>query len=278
MPRIDAMRTRRREKTRKISAFTLVELLVAMAMSGIVGIALYSAFINQSRTYSVQEDVVDMQQNLRAGFDLMEREIRMAGFDPTNNAEAGIVSADAEKIVFTLDLTGTGGTPDGTTDDPNEYLTYSLYTSAGETRLGRKSTSNPLEYNKPVVENITALRFAYAYDKDDDGFLETDGGRTIWAIDVGGTWHDLDVNDDGLISEADDLSGDGTIPGADTGDPFNAGDIRAVRVWLLGQSAHPDRRFREDRSYVLGNIVITPDNAYRHRLFTSVIQCRNLGL
>lgn len=272
---MDPKRTRKNGNT---SAFTLVELLVAMALSGIVGLALYSAFINQSRIYSVQEDVVDMQQNLRAGFDLMEREIRMAGFDPTGSAEAGIVSADVEKIVFTLDLTGTGDVPDGTTDDPNEYLTYSLYTSAGEARLGRKSTSNPMEYNKPVVENITALRFAYAYDKDNDGFLETDGGQTIWAVDVGGTWHDLDVNDDGLISEADDLNGDGSIPGEDTGDPFNADDIRAVRVWLLGQSAHPDRRFRDDRSYVLGNKVVTPDNGYRHRLFTSVIQCRNMGL
>lgn len=272
------MDLRRRRQNGDASAFTLVELLVAMALSGIVGLALYSAFINQSRTYSVQEDVVDMQQNLRAGFDVMEREIRMAGFDPTGTAGAGIVSAEAEKIVFTLDLTGSGDVPDGTTDDPNEHLTYSLYTSSGETRLGRKSTSDPSEYNKPVVENVTALRFAYAYDKNDDGFLETDGGRTIWAIDVGGKWHDLDVNDDGLISEADDLNGDGTIAGVDTGDTFNADDIRAVRIWLLGQSAHPDRRFHDDRSYVLGNKVITPDNAYRHRLFTSVIQCRNMGL
>jgi prepilin-type N-terminal cleavage/methylation domain-containing protein len=59
---------------------TLIELLVAMAISAILIAALYRTFIGQHRTYTVQEQVVDMQQNVRVAINRMMKEIRMAGF------------------------------------------------------------------------------------------------------------------------------------------------------------------------------------------------------
>jgi prepilin-type N-terminal cleavage/methylation domain-containing protein len=59
---------------------TLIELLVAMVISAVLIAAIYRTFIVQYRTYTVQEQVVDMQQNARVAINRMMREIRMAGF------------------------------------------------------------------------------------------------------------------------------------------------------------------------------------------------------
>ena len=67
-------------KFRKSKGLTLIELLLALAISGILMAAIYRTFIGQHKTYSVQEQVVDMQQNARGAISRMMREIRMAGF------------------------------------------------------------------------------------------------------------------------------------------------------------------------------------------------------
>jgi prepilin-type N-terminal cleavage/methylation domain-containing protein len=59
---------------------TLIELLIALVISSILIAALYRTFIGQQKTYMVQDQVVDMQQNVRVAINKMMREIRMAGF------------------------------------------------------------------------------------------------------------------------------------------------------------------------------------------------------
>jgi len=67
-------------RLRGCKGLTLIELLVAMAISAVLIAAMYRTFIGQHRTYTVQEQVVDMQQNARVAINRMMREIRMAGF------------------------------------------------------------------------------------------------------------------------------------------------------------------------------------------------------
>ena len=67
-------------RLRGCKGLTLIELLVAMAISSILIAAIYRTFIGQHKTYTVQEQVVDMQQNVRVAINRMMREIRMAGF------------------------------------------------------------------------------------------------------------------------------------------------------------------------------------------------------
>jgi len=59
---------------------TLIELLIALVISSLLITAIYRTFVGQQKTYAVQEQVVDMQQNARAAINKMMREIRMAGF------------------------------------------------------------------------------------------------------------------------------------------------------------------------------------------------------
>jgi type IV pilus assembly protein PilW len=135
--------------------FTLIEVLIGLAIIGIVSATILSSFQSQQRSYIVQENVAAMQQNLRAGMDMMVREIRMAGYDPTGKDVAGIESAGSNVIIFSKDKNG-----DEDTDDSNEYITYSLFTSNGIQQMGRKSVITAT-VNEPMADNIEALEFFY---------------------------------------------------------------------------------------------------------------------
>jgi prepilin-type N-terminal cleavage/methylation domain-containing protein len=63
---------------------TLIELLIVLVISSILIAGIYRTFIQQQHTYTVQEQVVDMQQSLRIAINQMVREIRMAGFGRTD--------------------------------------------------------------------------------------------------------------------------------------------------------------------------------------------------
>ncbi|MDI6776857.1 MAG: prepilin-type N-terminal cleavage/methylation domain-containing protein [Syntrophales bacterium] len=141
--------------------FSLVELLIAMAVGLVVLGAMYSVFTIQNKTFGNQEEVVEMQQNARAAMDMMTREIRMAGYNPSGLADSKIVSAASNSINFTLDITDDAGTgpPDGDTGDSNENITYSLYTADGIQKLGRKSKAGAT--NQPVAEHVQSLEFQY---------------------------------------------------------------------------------------------------------------------
>ena len=61
------------------AGFTLIELLISMAVSLVVLFATLQLFENSQRSYVAQEDVAEMQQNVRIAKLYMERDIRMAG-------------------------------------------------------------------------------------------------------------------------------------------------------------------------------------------------------
>jgi type IV pilus assembly protein PilW len=132
--------------------FTLVEILVAMVVSGLVLSSIYSTYLSQQRSYILQEEIAQVQQNLRAAMYLITRELRMAGFNPSGSASAGIVAKSDTSLQFTKDDNG-----DGDVADSSEDLTYLLYTSGGIQKLGRENPTIP----QPVAENIQELWFVY---------------------------------------------------------------------------------------------------------------------
>lgn len=69
-----------RRPTRPQSGYTLIELLVVTAVLGLVVTYVMQTLGDQRRTYVVVEQVTETQQNLRLLADLMEREIRLAGY------------------------------------------------------------------------------------------------------------------------------------------------------------------------------------------------------
>ena len=146
---------------RNQKGFTLIEFLVAMAVAGIVMAGIYSAYYSQQKSFVVQDEMAEMQQNLRAAMFFMAREIRMAGCNPTGGADAKIVQKDDGTIHFTMDLRGKDpdDPADGDTSDPNENITYTLADLDGNgiTEIVRDAGAG----QQIVAENIDILDFRY---------------------------------------------------------------------------------------------------------------------
>jgi len=56
--------------------FTLVELLIAMVLLGLVSTALYKVLLNNQRTFAAQTQRIDLQQNIRAAATILPAEFR----------------------------------------------------------------------------------------------------------------------------------------------------------------------------------------------------------
>jgi len=236
------------------NGFTLIELLVVIAISGVLLTAIYSAFQWQHKNYHVQEQVAEMQQNLRAAMDIMSMEIRMAGYDPTGSGNFGITNAAFNFIKFTSDMNDNGNV------DSNETISYSLYDFDSDSNLdlARDDGSG----RQLLAENIEYFGLAYAYDKDLDGNLEINSSNdVIWAIDTNNDGNlDYSIFDNSPIS------------------PVALDRIRAVRIWILAKADKEDPDFQNTNTYVIGNQVITPNDKFRRRLLTGIVHCRNMGL
>ena len=74
----------------KNQGFTLVELLVAMAIATVVLTAIFFTFKSQQDSYVVQNQVAMTQQNVRGAMQLISRDIQMAGY--YTNFESSIIT------------------------------------------------------------------------------------------------------------------------------------------------------------------------------------------
>lgn len=151
--------------------FTLVELLVSMAVFGIIVGLIVNQYSSQQDSQLTQNQVVEMQQNIRNALIIMTRDIQMAGFDPEISRTLGIVNAgdgsNGNPLTFTYSVADDGkdNDGDGTTDESGEFQTiqYSLYdfptlAPDGDMDIGRAVGAGG---NQAIAENIQALLFTY---------------------------------------------------------------------------------------------------------------------
>jgi prepilin-type N-terminal cleavage/methylation domain-containing protein len=59
---------------------SLVEILVALFITGILTAAMFRVYINQHQAWMLQDSIIDVQQNARAAIDELGRQLRMSGY------------------------------------------------------------------------------------------------------------------------------------------------------------------------------------------------------
>ncbi|MCK4403608.1 MAG: prepilin-type N-terminal cleavage/methylation domain-containing protein [candidate division Zixibacteria bacterium] len=83
--------------------FTLMELLIALVITGIVVSAGFSLYLTQHEGWIIQEQITNMQQNVRAAMHELETRIRMAGYGLPGGIQpiyAANTNPDTITIVF----------------------------------------------------------------------------------------------------------------------------------------------------------------------------------
>jgi prepilin-type N-terminal cleavage/methylation domain-containing protein len=257
---------------------SLIELLVALVVSSIFIAALYRTFIGQQKTYTVQEQVVDMQQNARVAITRMMKDIRMAGFGnvssvlPVNsfsqvftmNASNNITVVGGFKQVYSsagnpLTVTSTNGnqiTLSAATDEfdgvANGYLcigglnSYTVTQPTGTTNtltLDRTPTANPVGSFIFKVQAVT-------YNLGGDSVLSRDEN-------TGGGAQPLADSIQGIAFAYLDANGNPTAV---------ANDVRMVKVTVTAKTGMADPDYKG------------APGGYRTRVIASNINMRNIGL
>ena len=254
---------------RNQQGLSLVEIMIALVMASIIMVAIYTSFDTQSKTFSVQEQVAEMQQNARMAAYLMARDIRMAGYDPDERfVSLGVDDFDV--------ATATAVTFNTWDDSTNSVDTIAYTYDAADLTIDKNGTA--------IAEGIDALGFAYCFDSGTDGVdtYTTAGGDTkvIWAVrnSLSGLWFNLDVNNDGQIDENDAVGG--VITGISTGVTADADreDIRGVKFWILARTEGVARGFTNPETYTIGTQVISPADNVPRRVISMAVQGRNLNL
>lgn len=182
-----AMLTIPKHRPRGQKGFTLVDILVGLAIASVLLTAVVSLFTSMGRSYTIQNVAADVQQVTRAGVEVMIQEIRMAGFNPSGSTPTGIVdnfdsangfheqhngniaSTDAQNFAFTLDADLDGridhcidavpaDCPAADDNIENELIAYRFNNGALE-----KYRSASARWENLTEENVSDLNFTY-YD------------------------------------------------------------------------------------------------------------------
>lgn len=104
--------------TRRQGGFTVVDILVGLAIASVLMVAMVSLFTTLGRSYTTQSVAAGVQHVTRAGIDEMVMHIRMAGFNPLRIADVGIQDDYTDKkIRFTADIDVSGVIGDADDED-----------------------------------------------------------------------------------------------------------------------------------------------------------------
>jgi prepilin-type N-terminal cleavage/methylation domain-containing protein len=106
------------------SGFTLIEILVALAITSILVTAIYRFFIGQHHAYTIQDQVIEMEQNARVAMDMIRRDLRMAGYhamgdDLINNLSDFVPSSFIPTYPVTVNLDANPKISEGSGTDPD---------------------------------------------------------------------------------------------------------------------------------------------------------------
>jgi type IV pilus assembly protein PilW len=192
---------------------TLIELLIALVIAAITLAGIYRVFISQTKTYAIQDQVVEVQQSVRGAMDIILRDLRMTGFDDDNPASvaAGItiptptvipVKDPSDDITVNYEYFDRNVLPSG----QYQRHTVRYWRDAGTSRLMRQRDINGVAGQPEILlENVSALVFTYGIDANSDKVMD-------------------DQNGDGIINAAD------YVAAASVG----TATVVAVRVTLTG--------------------------------------------
>ena len=243
------------------SGFTLLELLISMTIGLVVLGSVFSSFTTQKKSYELQEQITVMEQNIRVPLDFITRELRNAGYNPTEDLTTG---------------TSVGlvpGTDSGVTTTININSIRMLSNLDG---AGADDIIGTVDDNSDTTGTNETVRYSFTgEDSDGDGVLDggedTDGDGILDAGDIQRNGQPLVQNITALTFTYYDSDGN-TIATPITG--TSLANIRVVQVSITARTE------REDLTFMSGSDIDgDPNNGTcRTRTITAKVRTRNIGL
>lgn len=245
---------------RKQSGFTLIEVLISLAITGIMMSAVYAVYIANVRAVKVEENKVEMQQNQRVALDFMTSELRMAACDKTESGLPSIVDARSNFIYFTIDRNS-----DGDISDPGEHIAFCIYNSPAD-------GGRVLGYSTGSTSAVGAVTPAQATPGPSAALAEAHGHASHKPF--------APLEELEFFYTLDD--------GSTTLNPLTTqlANLRSVQVTILARVETSDKNFASNETFTTpggqqwGPYLDTngkPDGI-RRRMMTETVRFRNMGL
>ena len=153
---------------------TLIELLIALVICGMVAAGIYQVFIAQSKAYTVQEQVTEVQQSVRSAMEVMLRDLRMAGFDNDSLLSTVTIPSPVANLGDN-DITVNYEYYDKTLAQYQKH-TVRYWRDGGSSSLIRQLTVNDVAGpQETLLENVEKLEFDY-------GIANEDGALDKWVL------------------------------------------------------------------------------------------------
>ena len=176
---------------------TLIELMIALVISAALVAAIYRTFLTQERTYEVQDDVMDMQQNVRVALNEMTREIRMAGF---GNIQS----------ILPVTINGTTYNNVINPDTPTPGALTILGGLGGSATLTNIIPGTPPNPSVITVDSLSSSSGKLLFDTGNRKFISI-GGSECFAI-TGMAGNTLTLNGNVNAAFKTDVNGNLTVP------------------------------------------------------------------
>jgi len=137
------------------AGFTVVELLVATGVVGLLGLAALRFYRSEAHTLAVHSATLEATDKVRAAISFVSRELRLAGYDPglaalTATGYKGIRYAGLQGIWIEFDRNGNGVIDANAADPSAESVIYSYDATNRQILRTVAGVSQPLAKNVPL--------------------------------------------------------------------------------------------------------------------------------
>ena len=185
-----------------MKGLTLIELLIGMIICSMVVAGIYRVFIAQSKAYTVQDQVVEVQQSVRSAMEILLRDLRMTGFDFDNPNSPITISTPIASPLSDNAITVTYEYYDKNAAQYQKH-TVAYWRDAASSTMFRQLTVNDVAGpQETLLENVEELKFIYGVDSNEDGALDNwlsagaVGMSKVVAVSVTLTARPIQVNPD----------------------------------------------------------------------------------
>jgi type IV pilus assembly protein PilW len=171
---------------------TLIELLVALVIGGIIIAGIYRVIIAQSKAYVFQDQIVETQQNIRSAMEILSRDLRMTGFNGDNTPLTPYIIPGTNNITIFYQQNGAARQVSYLVDGRSILMRSQVPPDSPPSEAG----------GDPILTDVNALNFTYGIDTDEDGMVNNwvsagaTGTSRIIAVQVLLTAKPAQVNPD----------------------------------------------------------------------------------
>jgi prepilin-type N-terminal cleavage/methylation domain-containing protein len=225
--------------------YTIVEMLIGMAIVGIVVAGIYNLVISSSRTYLAQNATVEMQSDGRAAMDFLARELRQAFDNPTIST----TYTTNDTISFNrVEATGysSGGNTATTLNDARKSWVAGSFAPSGTSSFAARIISGTGTGQVRTISNNSSTQLTVS-----QGWGTVPDATSVYAITINKGFTRTSASDNVLRYRIGATGTNNPLAENITSYSFSQPSPNTLRITLTARTSSIDPNTKQYRYYTL---------------------------